>query len=97
MTGGKEFIEKYKNTFGMDVQLYAPYAYDATNVLIESIIQANSASPQDYLSYVKKIKFQGVTGPISFDKKGDINRGSISLYEIKNGEWSFLETIGSVD
>ena len=56
MSKGKEFIEKYKSTFGFDVQLYAPYAYDATNVLIESILKAESYDPENYLPFLKKYR-----------------------------------------
>ena len=37
---------------------------------------------------------QGVTGTIAFDEKGDIKGGGISLYQVKDGKWQFLETIG---
>jgi len=36
-----------------------------------------------------------VTGPISFDDKGDIRGGAITLYHVKNGRWEFLETVTS--
>jgi branched-chain amino acid transport system substrate-binding protein len=34
-----------------------------------------------------------VTGPISFDDKGDIRGGAITLYHVRNGRWEFLETV----
>ena len=33
MPGGKAFSDKYKAKYNMDIQIYAPYAYDAANIL----------------------------------------------------------------
>ena len=47
------------------------------------MIKANSYLPDKLSSILKNIQFKGVTGDISFDAKGDINRGSISMYQVK--------------
>jgi branched-chain amino acid transport system substrate-binding protein len=36
----------------------------------------------------------GVTGPISFDEKGDIKGGLITIYQVKDGKWMPVETVG---
>ncbi|MDB5731592.1 MAG: branched chain amino acid transporter substrate-binding protein [Variovorax sp.] len=82
-------LEKYKADFqaknGVDVQIYAPYVYDAVQVLADSMVRARSADPAQYLPEVGKTLYKGVTGPIAFDEKGDIKNGALTLYTYKNG------------
>lgn len=92
MPGGKEFAALYQARFGK-IQLYAPFAYDASYVLINAMRAANSAEPNQYLSFLAKINFNGVTSKIAFDNYGDIKDGPITLYEVKNNQWLPLETI----
>ena len=40
MPGGKAFTDKYKAKYNIDIQIYAPYAYDAANVLLEAMKKA---------------------------------------------------------
>ena len=97
MPGGAAFNEKYKKTFNQDIQLYAPYAYDAANVLIAAMTKAGSADPKVYLPVLAAIEYDGVTGKIRFDKNGDIEGGSISLYKANNGQWEYIETVGGAN
>lgn len=87
MPGGKAFKARYKTRFGADVQIYAPYAYDAANAIIEAMKKANSAEPAKYLPALKTISFKGVTGDITFDEAGDIKNGAVSVYQFKAGAW----------
>ncbi|KPC51955.1 branched-chain amino acid ABC transporter substrate-binding protein [Amantichitinum ursilacus] len=93
LPGGKEFLAKFKQTFGQDVQLYAPYCYDAVKVMVEAMKKAGSTEPAKYLPELAKIHYDGVTGPIEFDEKGDIKNGAITLYTVKGGKWEVLEIV----
>jgi len=85
---------KYKAKFGIDVQLYAPYVYDALNVMVASMIKAGSADPKVYLPVLAKTDgYKGVTGVISFDNKGDIKNGALTLHTYRGGK---LVTLGVV-
>ncbi|MEO8628826.1 MAG: branched-chain amino acid ABC transporter substrate-binding protein [Betaproteobacteria bacterium] len=94
MPGGKAFADKYKAKFNIDIQLYAPYAYDAAQVMLEAMQKADSTDPAKYLPALAGISHQGVTGTVAFDENGDIKGGSITLYQVKGGKWEFLETVG---
>jgi branched-chain amino acid transport system substrate-binding protein len=94
MPGGSTFNLMYEQTFNQPIQIYGPYAYDAANTLIDAMVKADSSLPENYLPFLKNIQFKGVTGDISFDAKGDIKRGSISMYQVKNSNWEFLKTLG---
>ncbi len=94
MPGGPAFTEKYRDAFKQEIQLYAPYAYDATNALIAAIVQAASIDPEVYLPVLANIEHAGVSGNIRFDEKGDNKASSISLYKVANGQWQYIEAFG---
>jgi branched-chain amino acid transport system substrate-binding protein len=94
MPGGKGFGEKYKSKFNVPVQIYAPYAYDATNVLIDAIKRADSAEPAKILAQLPNTSYNGVTGPIAFDAKGDLKNGPITVYQAKSNAWAPVVTVG---
>ncbi len=93
MPGGKAFADKFSAKYGQ-IQIYAPYAYDAVMTLIEAMMRANSTDPAKYLPEIAKTSRQGVSGPIAFDEKGDLKNGPITLYQLKAGKWEALETVG---
>jgi branched-chain amino acid transport system substrate-binding protein len=84
--GMDDFRAAFKKKFGTDVQIYAPYVYDATMVMVEAMKKANSAEPAKYLPELAKIQYKGVTGNIAFDAKGDIKDGTLTLYTYKGGK-----------
>ncbi|MFM0741977.1 branched-chain amino acid ABC transporter substrate-binding protein [Paraburkholderia xenovorans] len=92
MANGKTFDEKFRKRFG-PVLIYAPYAYDAAWALINAMKLANSTVPADYLPFMKKISFDGVTGPIAFDSKGDLRAVAVSLYRVQDGKFQSFSTL----
>jgi len=82
--GMEKFRDDYKKKFGIDVQVYAPYVYDALNVMVAAMVKAGSADPAKYLPVLAKTEgYKGVTGIISFDEKGDVKNGALTLYTYK--------------
>ena len=55
--------------------------------------KANSADPAKYLPELAKISYNGVTGKIAFDKKGDIKDGTLTLYTYKGGKRSQMMVV----
>ena len=82
--GMDKFRDDYKKKFGTDVQIYSPYVYDAVNVMVAAMVKAGSADPAKYLPVLAKTDgYKGVTGTISFDEKGDVKNGALTLYTYK--------------
>ena len=82
--GMEKFRADYKKKFGIEVQVYAPYVYDATNVLVAAMVKAGSSDPKVYLPVLAKTEgYKGVTGTIGFDDKGDIKNGALTLFTYK--------------
>lgn len=90
MPGAAAFLERYKARFNADVQVYSPYAYDAANALVKAMQAAGSTDPAKYMPEIKKLNFPGVTGTVSFDEKGDIRGGAVTVYQFKGGDWSAM-------
>jgi len=81
-----DFKVAFKKKFNADVQIYAPYVYDAVNVMVAAMVKAGSADPAKYLPVLAKTTgYKGVTGTIAFDEKGDIKNGALTLYTYKGG------------
>ena len=82
--GMEKFRADYKKKYGIDVQVYAPYVYDATMVMVAAMVKAGSSDPKVYLPVLAKTEgYKGVTGTIAFDEKGDIKNGALTLYTYK--------------
>ena len=81
-----DFKVAFKKKFNADVQIYAPYVYDAVNVMVAAMVKDGSAEPAKYLPVLAKTDgFKGVTGTISFDAKGDVKNGALTLFTYKGG------------
>ena len=80
----KEFQDAFKAKYG-EVKQYAPFFYDATKILIAAMQTADSTDPAKYLPEVAKIKFDGATGHIEFDEKGDRKDAEMTIFQMKNG------------
>ncbi|AIY40233.1 Leucine-, isoleucine-, valine-, threonine-, and alanine-binding protein [Collimonas arenae] len=84
------FKAAYQKRFNQEVVIYAPYEYDALMAMVAAMQKAGSSDPKKYLPELAKIHYSGVTGPISFDPKGDIKDGSLTLYTYKDGVRTLL-------
>lgn len=84
--GMDDFRARFKTRFNADVQLYSPYVYDAVHVMVDAMVRAKSSEPANYLPELAKTSgYKGVTGTITFDNKGDIKNGALTLFTYKAG------------
>jgi branched-chain amino acid transport system substrate-binding protein len=84
--GMEDFKGRFKTKFNADVQIYAPYVYDALNVMVAAMEKAGSSDPAKYLPVLAKTSgYKGVTGNISFDEKGDVKNGALTMFTYKGG------------
>ena len=84
--GMEDFKARFKTKFNADVQIYAPYVYDALNVMVAAMEKAGSSDPAKYLPVLAKTAgYKGVTGSISFDEKGDVKNGALTMFTYKGG------------
>jgi branched-chain amino acid transport system substrate-binding protein len=95
---GKAGMEKFKTAFkakyNADVQVYAPYVYDGVKLMVAAMVKAGSSDPAKYLPVLAATKdYPGVTGPITFDEKGDIKNGALTLKTVRGGKLTELAVI----
>jgi branched-chain amino acid transport system substrate-binding protein len=80
----REFLEAFAARFG-PTKLYAPYFYDATNVVIEAMRRADSVDPAKFMPEMYKVSLQGATGKVEFDAKGDRKGAEMTLFRLRGG------------
>ena len=85
MAGGQEWKKRYDAKFPNQFQIYSPYAYDATMVLVDAMKRANSVDPKVYVPQLAKTNYKGVTAQIQFTNKGELTKPSVTLSVYKNG------------
>ncbi len=95
---GKPVMDKFKADFkekyNKDVEVYSPYVYDSVKVMAAAMVKAKSSDPEKYLSELAKTTdYQGITGPISFDEKGDIKNAALTLKVYKSGKAQTLAVV----
>ena len=84
--GMEDFKARFKTKFNADVQIYAPYVYDALNVMVAAMEKAGTSDPAKDLPVLAKTSgYKGVTGTISFDDKGDVKNGALTMFTYKGG------------
>ena len=93
MAQGADFQKRYKERFNTDVQIYAPFTYDAVYVLVDAMKRANSTDPAKILVAMPDTKMNGLVGNIAFDGKGDMKEGVITLYDFKDKKKTVLDVI----
>jgi branched-chain amino acid transport system substrate-binding protein len=82
----KAFLDAYKKRFNADPILYAPFTYDAANMLIAAMKKADSADPAKYLPELAKMTYMGSTGEIAFDAKGDRKDAEMTIFTMQGGK-----------
>ena len=91
---GPEFRDKFTKKFNAEIQLYAPYVYDAVMVMADAMKRADSVDPAKFLPAIGQTKYDGVTALVEFDAQGDLKGGAISIYQYKGGKLDYVETLG---
>ena len=80
-------LEKYKALYGEELAPYAIYAYDAANILLSAVAQANSLDGKKIAGVLRRIKYDGALGHIEFDGKGDVEKSPYIVWITKNGRF----------
>ncbi len=90
MPGGTEWKKRYDAKYPNQFQVYSPYTYDATFVLVDAMKRANSTDPKAYIPELLKTNYKGVTANIAFEPNGELKNPATTLYVYKDGKKSAL-------
>jgi branched-chain amino acid transport system substrate-binding protein len=86
MPGGNAWKARYDAKYPGQFQVYSPYTYDATFVLVDAMKRANSVDPKVYTPKLAETNFKGVTANISFEPNGELKNPAMTLYVYKDGK-----------
>ena len=86
MPGGLAWKAKYDAKFPGQFQIYSPYTYDATMLMVDAMKRAGSTDPKVYIPELLKSNYKGVTASIAFEPNGEIKNPAITLYVYKEGK-----------
>ena len=90
MPGGEAWKKRYDAKYPGQYQIYSPYTYDATFLLVDAMKRANSTDPKVYAPELIKSNYKGVTTTIAFESNGELKNPAITLYVYKDGKKSAL-------
>ncbi|MEO5660713.1 MAG: branched-chain amino acid ABC transporter substrate-binding protein [Polaromonas sp.] len=90
MPGGVAWKKRYDAKYPGQFQIYSPYTYDATFLLVDAMKRANSTDPKVYTPELIKSNYKGVTTTIAFEPNGELKNPAITLYVYKDGKKSAL-------
>ena len=90
MPGGEAWKKRYDAKYPGQFQVYSPYTYDATFVLVDAMKRANSVDPKVYTPKLIETNYQGVTAKIAFEPNGELKNPAITLYTYQDGKKTAL-------
>jgi branched-chain amino acid transport system substrate-binding protein len=67
----REFIERFKATYGKEPNFINAEAYDAAKLAFMAIQKAGSLDREKIRDALRSIRYESVRGPFAFDEKGD--------------------------
>lgn len=84
----RHFIKAYRDAYGRDPGPYSVYEYDAIGVTAQAIKQAKSTKPEDIAAALHALtRYDGATGQITFDEKGDRVNAAFMAVTVKDGKF----------
>jgi branched-chain amino acid transport system substrate-binding protein len=86
MPGGRAWKDRYDKKYPGQFQVYSPYTYEATFVLVDAMKRANSADPKAYTPKLIETNFKGITANIQFEPNGELKNPAMTLYVYKDGK-----------
>ena len=86
MPTAKGFLERYRSEFG-EIGPYSIYAYDATNILLTAIKEAQSTQGDLIAGKLRAMEFDTALGRISFDAKGDVTVAPYVIWITRDGKF----------
>ncbi len=88
----KNFIAAYQNVLKENPQasdniMFASLTYDAVQ-LLAAALSSGAASGEEIQQFLDTVEtFPGVTGTLSFDQNGDVQKGDVYLFQVKDGKY----------
>jgi branched-chain amino acid transport system substrate-binding protein len=79
------FIAAFNKRFG-EIRQYAPFFYDGAIAVVEAMKRADSTDPAKFAPELFNVSFQGATGLVQFDAKGDRKKAEMTIFTVQKGK-----------
>jgi branched-chain amino acid transport system substrate-binding protein len=94
LTGaGKEFVDGFTEKAGKAPNPYTAYAAQAAEVLIAAIEKGGTDRAAVSSALFETDVQGGIIGDFQIDENGDTTLGKVSIYQVKNGEETYVKTV----
>jgi branched-chain amino acid transport system substrate-binding protein len=96
--GVRSIVDAYVRTHP-DVSFFTFAAYDCARILIAAIDRAikaaggNIPTRQQVIEAVAQTNYHGLTGDYTFDANGDATSPLMSMWQVRNGVWTYVEKL----
>jgi branched-chain amino acid transport system substrate-binding protein len=91
---GLRFVEDFVERNGYEPSPWSVYAYQAMQVILDSIERAGEADRAAILEEMRSTAdFEGITGVFSFDENGDTTLTVLGSYDFAENDFQFLGPI----
>ncbi len=86
---GAAFVERFSRTQpGVTVEPFAVYAAHATDVLLDAIERSDGTRSSVIEELFRTDAPDGLTGPVAFDRRGDVVQGAVTILRVTDGKGS---------
>jgi branched-chain amino acid transport system substrate-binding protein len=88
----QDFVKAYTDKHGAEPDALATLAYDAANILLWSVANAGVDDPSVVKDSMASIKFEGVSGEITYDQFGNPIKKAV-IIQVKDGKKTFVKFV----
>ncbi len=90
----QQFVQVFNEKTGQMPNRGAAVSYDAVRVLAHAMEQAGSTVPEEVTQALRAMgPWEGVTGIMAFDEKGDLADDVLIAKVVRNGKFEYLEAL----
>ena len=94
----RDFVEAYRRAgYPESFGSYGASTFDAANVLVDSAVRTlgedagwTPALRPAMVRSVQGFHGDGITGPVSFDRFGDVSTDAVTVYRVQGGQWAVV-------
>jgi branched-chain amino acid transport system substrate-binding protein len=94
----RDFVEAYRRAgYPESFGSYGASTFDAANVLVDSAVRTlgeesawTPALRPGMVRSVQGFHDDGITGPVSFDRFGDVSTDAVTVYRVQAGQWAVV-------
>jgi branched-chain amino acid transport system substrate-binding protein len=104
LDNAKKFVSDYSAAYGKDPSAYSANAYEAMNILLQSVKKAitdnggklystGTAFRDAVRKAVAATSYDGVIGHTTFDANGDTTNVLLTIFQAQGGKWVYSSTV----